>query len=144
MAQPPPQHIITFVASLNSAHIRQIVHGSPAAQIVLKRGQGRPPAPQPQPIDLSPPPPLDPPTASSSLEPLEENLFSDLTLVTPLPGLPKNGHEEPQLSFSAPIESPSVGNLIKAREATPPSTVSRVCEGFDDSRVRGQQRDKPN
>ncbi|PKI72625.1 hypothetical protein CRG98_007002 [Punica granatum] len=35
--------------------------------------------------------------------------------------------KEPQLSFSALIEWPAAGNSIKAREAAPPSAVSRVC-----------------
>ncbi|OWM89631.1 hypothetical protein CDL15_Pgr024379 [Punica granatum] len=53
------------------------------------------PQPQPQPIDPSPPPPLDPPAASSSSELLNENLFFDHTLITPLPGYPGTATKSP-------------------------------------------------
>lgn len=85
-----------------------------------------PPRPQPQPVD--PPLPHPPAAASpSSSEPLDENLFSDLTLVTPLPVLPQNGQEEPKLSSSTSIESGVVnGNSIRGREAAPPSMARQV------------------
>ncbi|KAK4794447.1 hypothetical protein SAY86_012441 [Trapa natans] len=84
-----------------------------------------PPAPPPhEPIE----PPLPPATPSpSSSEPLDENLFSDLTLVTPLPVLTENGQEEPKPISSKSIESVAVtGNSVGVREAAPPTVARQV------------------
>ncbi|KAK4753091.1 hypothetical protein SAY87_021889 [Trapa incisa] len=90
-----------------------------------------PPPPPPEPIELplpphSHPPPLAAPSPTSA-EPLDENLFSDLTLVTPLPVLIENGQEEPKASSSKSIEPGAVnGNSIGSREAAPPSVARQV------------------
>ncbi|KAK3427396.1 hypothetical protein EUGRSUZ_F03636 [Eucalyptus grandis] len=76
----------------------------------------RPPSPQP-PADAAP--------AAAASEPLDENLFSDLTLVGPLPDLPENGHSPPRLSPSPSLETETKtasDHATTAREIAPSVT----------------------
>ncbi|KAI3418075.1 uncharacterized protein J3R85_013929 [Psidium guajava] len=78
------------------------------------------------PIQHPPPPPQPPVDAAAASEPLDENLFSDLTLVGPLPNLPENGHSPPRLnpSPSFETETKAASGHSTAREIAP-SVITR-------------------